>query len=73
VATKAKVIPYVDDTRNLLVLRLHEPVPVELATTLRYALERGIEAAFQLEDSELCDVFWCSEVTSSAIRSNYRN
>ena len=48
-----RVIPYVEDSRNILVMRLADPVPDELATTLRYALERGIEAAFQLEDSEL--------------------
>lgn len=48
-----RVIPYVEDRRNILAFRLSEPVPDEVATTLRYALERGIEAAFQLEDSEL--------------------
>lgn len=48
-----RVIPYVKDDRNILVLRLSQAVPDEVATTLRYALERGIEAAFQLEDSEL--------------------
>ena len=48
-----RVIPYVRDDRNILVLRLAQAVPEEVATTLRYALERGIEAAFQLEDSEL--------------------
>ncbi|WP_186629410.1 DEAD/DEAH box helicase [Rhodococcus sp. BP22] len=51
--TKHKVIPYVEDTRNLAVLRLTEPVDEVVATTLRYALERGVEAEFQLEDSEL--------------------
>ena len=52
-ATKQKVIPYVEDRRNVAVLRLGEEVDDATATTLRYALERGIEAAFQLEDSEL--------------------
>ncbi|MCV7261131.1 DEAD/DEAH box helicase [Mycobacterium shimoidei] len=51
--TKQKVIPYVEDTRNILVFRLTEPVPNVVATSLRYALERGIEAEFQLEDAEL--------------------
>ena len=51
--TKQKVIPYVEDTRNILVVRLDAPVSDEVSTTLRYALERGIEAEFQLEDSEL--------------------
>lgn len=52
-ANSIRVIPYVRDNRNILVLRLANSVPDEVATTLRYALERGIEAAFQLEDSEL--------------------
>lgn len=52
-AVVQKVIPYVEDTRNVVVFRLNEQVAPEVATSLRYALERGIEAAFQLEDSEL--------------------
>jgi ATP-dependent helicase YprA (DUF1998 family)/very-short-patch-repair endonuclease len=48
-----KVVPYVEDRRNIAVVRLAEPVPAEVAVTVRYALERGIEAAFQLEDAEL--------------------
>lgn len=50
---KQKVIPYVQDTRNVLVLRLTASISETIATSLRYALERGIEAAFQLEDAEL--------------------
>lgn len=53
VNTAQRVIPYVDDSRNILVLRLEAQLTPEEQTTLRYALERGIEAAFQLEDSEL--------------------
>ncbi|MDF9717349.1 DEAD/DEAH box helicase [Nocardioides sp. ChNu-99] len=53
VKSKQKVIPYVEDTRNIMVLRLADRVSEEVAVTLRIALERGIEAAFQLEDSEL--------------------
>lgn len=53
VSTKAKVIPFVEDTRNILVVRFARTVSTEEGTSLRYALERGIEAAFQLEDSEL--------------------
>ncbi len=48
-----KVIPYVEDRRNILLLRLARPLDDSAATTLRYALERGAEAVFQLEDSEL--------------------
>ena len=53
VKRKARVIPYVEDTRNLLITRLMNSASPEVATTLQYALERGIEAEFQLEDSEL--------------------
>jgi len=52
-AKPRKVIPYVEDRRNLLIARLAEPADRSTVTTLRYALERGIEALFQLEDSEL--------------------
>ncbi|MFE4372161.1 DEAD/DEAH box helicase [Streptomyces sp. NPDC056835] len=49
-----QVIPYVEDRKNIAVLRLAEPVESEtIAVTLRHALERGIEARYQLEDSEL--------------------
>ena len=53
VKTKARVMPYVEDTRNLVVFRLAQPVDQTTAVTLRYALERATEAQFQLEDSEL--------------------
>ncbi|MPZ00121.1 MAG: DEAD/DEAH box helicase [Actinophytocola sp.] len=49
-----KVIPYVEDSRNILVTRLAGgTADEETAVTLMFALERGIEAEFQLEDSEL--------------------
>jgi ATP-dependent helicase YprA (DUF1998 family) len=50
---KQRVIPYVEDRRNVLVLRLAGKATLEEARSLLYALERGIEATFQLEDSEL--------------------
>lgn len=53
VKTKAFVTPYVEDRRNVAVLRWAAPVDEAQAVTARYALERGIEARFQLEDSEL--------------------
>ncbi len=48
-----RVIPYVEDRRNILVTRLTRPVTLEAAISTAIALERGIEVAFQLEDSEL--------------------
>ena len=53
VKRKQRVIPYVEDRRNILVTRLSAAVSDETAVTAIIALERGIEAAFQLEDSEL--------------------
>lgn len=53
VRRKALVIPYVQDRRNILVARLADEVEESTATSLRYALERGAETIFQLEDSEL--------------------
>jgi hypothetical protein len=50
---KALVVPYVEDRRNVLVVRWAAAVSDEEAWSLQYALERGIEATFQLEDSEL--------------------
>ena len=50
---KIRVIPYVQDRRNILVFQLAEPVETETVVSVMYALERGIEAAFQLEDVEL--------------------
>ncbi|WP_067135665.1 DEAD/DEAH box helicase [Microtetraspora malaysiensis] len=48
-----KVVPFVEDRKNICVIRLTQPVSPTATTTLRYALERGIEAEFQLEDAEL--------------------
>jgi superfamily II DNA/RNA helicase len=50
---KKRVLPYVEDRRNIVVVKLAEPLPRETALSLMYALERGIEATFELEDSEL--------------------
>lgn len=48
-----RVIPYVEDTRNSLILEpttVHEP---EVITSLAYALKNAIQVAYQLEDDEL--------------------
>ncbi|MGI5122302.1 protein kinase domain-containing protein [Marinactinospora thermotolerans] len=50
---KKRVLPYVEDRRNILVVTLDEPQPEPVALSFLYALERGVEAAFELEDSEL--------------------
>jgi hypothetical protein len=53
VQLRARVLPYVEDRRNIAILRWTEPLEEAAAITAQYALERGIEATFQLEDSEL--------------------
>jgi superfamily II DNA/RNA helicase len=53
VKTRDRVLPYVEDRRNIAVLRWSNEVSDDEAVTLQYAIERGLEAAFQLEDSEL--------------------
>jgi serine/threonine protein kinase len=50
---KKRVIPYVEDRRNILVLTLATALEEPAALSLMYALERGIEAAYELEDAEL--------------------
>ncbi|MDN5855899.1 MAG: DUF1998 domain-containing protein, partial [Actinomycetia bacterium] len=50
---KRRVIPYVEDRRNILVLTLASALDVQVALSLMFALERGIEATYELEDSEL--------------------
>ena len=52
-ALRTRVIPYVQDRRNILILQLAQPVDASTALSVMFALERGIEAVFQLEDSEL--------------------
>jgi Lhr-like helicase/very-short-patch-repair endonuclease len=51
-----RIVPYVEDRRNILLIRPH-PVLGELSvttlSTLQYALKRGIESVYQLEESEL--------------------
>lgn len=52
----SRVNLYVEDTQNLLRIQIRDPnlkADEVFETTLMYTLERGIEYAFQLEDSEL--------------------
>ena len=48
-----RIIPFVEDRRNVLVLRPAVRLDDNQITTLTYALKRGIESVFQLEESEL--------------------
>jgi ATP-dependent helicase YprA (DUF1998 family)/very-short-patch-repair endonuclease len=48
-----RVIPYVDDRRNCLVVEPADVLPAAEQATLMAALKNGIQIAFQLEDGEL--------------------
>ena len=48
-----RIVPYVEDRRNVLIVRPLEELGIKTMATLQYALKRGIEAIYQLEESEL--------------------
>jgi hypothetical protein len=54
--TPQTIVPFVEDRRNILVVMPHPRLgtlsPITM-TTLQYALKRGIESIYQLEESEL--------------------
>ncbi len=48
-----RVIPYVEDTRNVLVVEPAHPWTIEEMASVQSALKRAIQARFELEDNEL--------------------
>ena len=48
-----RISPFVEDTRNVLVLRPAVDLTEKAMVSLQYAIKRGIEQEFQLEESEL--------------------
>ncbi len=48
-----RISPYVEDRRNVLIIRPSDPWDESGLTTLQYALKRGIEQVFQIEEAEL--------------------
>jgi len=48
-----RIVPFVEDRRNILIIRPVEKLDDSSMVTLQYALKRGIESVFQLEESEL--------------------
>lgn len=51
--TVERITPYVEDTKNVLILRPRSDLSRRAMVTLQYALKRGIEQEFQLEEVEL--------------------
>jgi very-short-patch-repair endonuclease len=49
----ARVIPFVEDRRNCLLIEPGVPLPPELMASLQPALKNAIQVRYQLEDSEL--------------------
>lgn len=48
-----RIVPYVEDHRNILILTPATPLTESCMATLQAALKRGIEQTFQIEESEL--------------------
>ena len=48
-----RIVPFVEDHRNLLILAPVHTLSMEAMATLQAALKRGIEMTFQIEESEL--------------------
>jgi superfamily II DNA/RNA helicase len=52
-APQQRIVPFVEDHRNILILRPSTPLPLEAMATLQAALKRGVEQNFQIEPAEL--------------------
>ena len=52
-ASQKRVIPYVQDTKNVLLLEPAMPLEPEVMASLQAVLQKAIQAAYDLEDNEL--------------------
>jgi ATP-dependent helicase YprA (DUF1998 family)/very-short-patch-repair endonuclease len=52
-ARTARVIPFVEDRRNCLLLSLEKEEPIAVMASLQAALKNAIQIVYQLEDNEL--------------------
>lgn len=52
-AQKQRIVPYVQDFKNILILRPAKQLSENSMATIQAAIKRGIEQVFQIEDSEL--------------------
>ena len=48
-----RITPFVEDTKNILIVRPGTDLSIRARVSLQYALKRGIEQEFQLEEAEL--------------------
>jgi very-short-patch-repair endonuclease len=48
-----RVVPFVEDTKNCLVVKPETPLAIEVMASLQSALKSAIQVEFQLEDGEL--------------------
>ncbi|HET6447304.1 MAG TPA: DEAD/DEAH box helicase [candidate division Zixibacteria bacterium] len=48
-----RVIPFVADNKNALLLEPPEPLPLSVMASLQSAIQKAIQAVYQLEDNEL--------------------
>lgn len=62
-----KITPFVQDRKNALLFRIHSPWEARYLLTLRYALKRGIEVAFQLDPSKLAAELMPNEAKATAL------
>ncbi len=52
-AAQIRVIPFVEDRRNCLLLKPAEPLEKDVMASLQYAIKNAIQVEYQLEDNEL--------------------